>query len=43
MNICIYGASSDRLAREYFDAAEQLGRLMAKGGTALFSAAVREA
>lgn len=32
MNICIYGASSDKLAREYFEAAEKLGALMARGG-----------
>ena len=32
MNICIFGASSDRLDPEYFDAAEELGVLMARGG-----------
>lgn len=35
MKICIYGASSDKLAQEYFDEAEQLGRLMAQGGHGL--------
>ena len=32
MDICVYGASGDRLAREYFDAEEKLGELMGKGG-----------
>ena len=35
MRICIYGASSDKLAPEYFEQAEQLGRLMARGGHTL--------
>lgn len=35
MNICIYGASSNKLAREYYDTAEQLGALMAKAGHTL--------
>ena len=35
MNICIYGASSSKLAQVYFDEAEQLGRLMAQGGHTL--------
>ena len=35
MNICIYGASSNKLAQEYFDAAEALGALMAQGGHTL--------
>ena len=35
MNICIYGASSNKLAQEYFDAAEALGALMARGGHTL--------
>ena len=35
MNICIYGASSNKLAQEYFDAAESLGALMAQGGHTL--------
>ncbi len=35
MKICIYGASSDRLAREYFEAAEKLGAFMARGGHCL--------
>ncbi len=35
MNICVYGASSNALAQEYFDAAEALGAAMAKGGHTL--------
>ena len=35
MKICIYGASSDKLAQEYFNAAEALGRHMAQGGHTL--------
>ena len=35
MNICIYGASSRKLAQEYYDAAEALGALMAKQGHTL--------
>lgn len=35
MNICVYGASGDQLAREYFEAAEALGRLIARGGHTL--------
>ena len=35
MNICIYGASSNKLAQEYFDAAETLGALMAQQGHTL--------
>ena len=35
MNICIYGASSRKLAKEYYDAAEALGALMAKQGHTL--------
>lgn len=35
MNICIYGASSNKLAQEYFDAAEKLGAMMAQGGHTL--------
>lgn len=35
MNICIYGASSNKLAQEYYDTAEQLGALMAKAGHTL--------
>ena len=31
MNICLYGASSPALDRAYFDAAEEFGRLLAKG------------
>ena len=35
MNICIYGASSRKLAQEYYDAAEALGALMAQNGHTL--------
>lgn len=35
MKICVYGASGDKLAREYFDAAEKLGELIGKGGHSL--------
>ena len=35
MNICIYGASSDRLDGIYFKEAEELGRLMAESGCTL--------
>ena len=35
MNICIYGASSRKLAQEYYDAAEALGALMARQGHTL--------
>ena len=26
-NVCVYSASSTKIAKEYFDAAEKLGRL----------------
>ena len=32
MNICIFGASSDRLEKEYYDAARRLGVLIGRGG-----------
>lgn len=35
MNICVYGASSDRLEKVFFNAAEELGRLMAEKGCTL--------
>ena len=35
MMICVFGASSDALAKEYFDAARRLGELMAKSGHTL--------
>lgn len=35
MNICVYGASSDRLDKVFFDAAEELGKLMAEKGCTL--------
>jgi len=35
MKICIYGASGDNISKEYFEAAEQMGRLIAAGGHSL--------
>jgi len=35
MNICVYGASSDNLDREYFDRAYELGREIAMAGHCL--------
>lgn len=35
MNICVFGASSDRLDKAYLDAAEALGALLAQGGHTL--------
>lgn len=35
MKICIFGASGNELAREYFDAARRLGELLAEGGHTL--------
>ena len=35
MNICVYGASGNRLDPAYFTAAETLGRLIAQGGHSL--------
>ena len=35
MNICVYGASSDRLDGIYFQQAEKLGQLMAEAGCTL--------
>lgn len=35
MNICVYGASSSRLDREYYRQAQALGALIAKGGHTL--------
>ena len=35
MKICVYGASGDRLDRRYFDAAEELGALLAQRGHCL--------
>ncbi len=35
MKICIFGASSDTLAKEYYDAARRLGELMARQGHTL--------
>lgn len=32
MNICVFGASSDRIEKPYFDAAYSLGVLIAQGG-----------
>lgn len=50
MNICVYGAASDKIEREYFEKVEALGEKMAKcghdlvfgaGGTGLMGAAAR--
>ena len=35
MNICVFGASSDRLDRDYYDAARRLGELIGRGGHTL--------
>lgn len=35
MKICIYGASSSSLKKEYYDAAAELGTLIARGGHSL--------
>ena len=35
MRICVYGASGNELAPEYFEAARELGRLLAAGGHSL--------
>lgn len=35
MNICVYGASGDRLDAAYFEAAAELGRLIARSGHGL--------
>ena len=35
MNVCLYGASSTELAQEYYDAAYDLGTLLAKNGHTL--------
>lgn len=35
MNICVYGASSDRLDSVYYEQAEKLGQLMAEAGCTL--------
>ena len=32
MNICVYAASSDAIEAVYFDAAYELGKLLAAGG-----------
>ncbi len=29
-NVCVYSASSTKIPREYFEAAEELGRLLAR-------------
>lgn len=42
MNICVFGASSDRLAEEYYLAAEKLGRLIAEDGSTLVFGAGRD-
>lgn len=35
MNICVFGASSDSIAKEYFDAAEEFGRCLGLAGHTL--------
>ena len=35
MNICLYGAASDNISKEYIDAIEKLGSEMAKRGHGL--------
>jgi len=35
MNICVFGASSDKLDKEYYEAAEELGRLIGNSGNTL--------
>ena len=42
MNICVFGASSDRIAPEYFDAAYELGVLIAREGHRLVFGGGRE-
>ncbi len=42
MNICIFGASSDRINEAYFDAAFKLGVLIAQGGHRLVFGGGRE-
>ena len=41
MNICIYGASCSDIDREYFEAARELGALIAENGQGKKYAAVR--
>ena len=42
MKICVFGASGSELDREYFEAAEELGRLLGRGGhTLVFGAGDR--
>ena len=42
MNICVFGASSDRLAPAYYEAAHRLGVLIARGGCRLIFGGGRE-
>ena len=42
MNICVFGASSDMLAAEYYEAAERLGALIAESGNTLVFGAGRD-
>lgn len=35
MNICVFGASSAKLDKEYYEAAEEMGSLIAKNGSTL--------
>ncbi len=38
-NVCVYSASSTKIPREYFEAAEELGRLLAREGINLINGA----
>lgn len=38
-NVCVYSASSTKIAKEYFDAAEELGRLLARKNINLINGA----
>ena len=38
-NVCVYSASSTKIAKEYFEAAEELGRLLARKGINLVNGA----
>lgn len=39
MNICLFGAASDEIGKEYLEAAEAFGEALAGGATAWSSAA----
>lgn len=42
MNICVYGASSEKLESKYYDAAAEMGRLIAENGHTLVFGGGRE-